>query len=438
VPGNGVEGGDLVSGVEVFSGWESPLDAGNFAVSSISHQLQKLKGFFTRKSRNSFATAGAAPGRVSSGCTSISAWPANTSGAVGTRSRLMRLDFLLEDLRRRPVEVVTAESLSSYPRPYIFYAVRNRHDAKSTGLKKTSSSLHAIFMFVWYTILAVVQKSPQGWFCDAACSQQNRTRAMMRLIKLIQKMKPVFTGIALLTVLSSCVNASPQDVSLSSQDAAVSPQEVSVSAQDWQEEFNIAARKLTHTGENGYFILKPGFQIILASKNEELIISVLDETKEINGVTTRVVEEREEKNGELYEISTNFFAIDQETGDVFYFGEEVDFYKGGNVVGHSGEWLAYENGNQPGLIMPGAPEVGMKYYQELAPGVAMDRAEVLSISETFNTPAGEFRNCLVTRESSALESARERKTYAPGIGLIQDESLKLVSYGYVEETSPQK
>ncbi len=253
----------------------------------------------------------------------------------------------------------------------------------------------------------------------------------MGLIELNQKMKPVFTSIALLTALSSCVNVSAQDVS-------VSPQDVSASAQDWQEEFNIAGRKLTHTGENEYFILKPGFQIILASKNEKLIISVLDETKEINGVTTRIVEEREEKNGELYEISTNFFAMDQETGDVFYFGEEVDFYKRGSIVGHSGAWLAYENGNQPGLIMPGTPEVGMKYYQELAPGVAMDRAEVITISEKFNTPAGGFENCLVTRESSALEPAKERKTYAPGIGLIQDESLKLVSYGYVGETSRQK
>jgi len=36
------------------------------------------------------------------------------------------------------------------------------------------------------------------------------------------------------------------------------------------------------------------------------------------------VEEREEVDGELKEISRNFFAICREHGDVFYFGEEVD------------------------------------------------------------------------------------------------------------------
>jgi hypothetical protein len=102
--------------------------------------------------------------------------------------------------------------------------------------------------------------------------------------------------------------------------------------------------------------------------------------------------------------------------------------------------MADEEGNNPGLIMPGKPEVGMKYYQELAPGKAMDRAEVVSLSETFETPAGNFDNCLKTKESTKIKiffffTPTEYKTYAPGIGLIQDGKMKLVSYGFVEETS---
>jgi hypothetical protein len=214
-------------------------------------------------------------------------------------------------------------------------------------------------------------------------------------------------------------------------------------AQEWKEHFDIDGRKLSDTGRSEYFILVPGFQIILESKKEKLTITVLDETKEINGIKTRVVEEREEKKGELFEISKNFFAVDQETGDVFYFGEEVDFYEEGEIVDHSGAWMAYENGNRPGLMMPGTPAVGMKYYQELAPGVAMDRAEVISISETFATPVGEFTNCLRTEESSKIKkllffTPKEYKTYAPGIGLIQDESMKLISYGYVENAGHPK
>jgi hypothetical protein len=199
----------------------------------------------------------------------------------------------------------------------------------------------------------------------------------------------------------------------------------------WQEEFDLANRKLSHTGEATYFILTPGFQLTLESAFETLVISVLDETREIGGFTVRVVEEREHRNGELSEISRNFFAIDLETGDVFYFGEEVDDYTQGKVSGHSGAWIAYDAGNRPGLILPGTPVVGMKYYQEIAPGVAMDRARVVSISETFSTVIGEFENCLLTQESSRINPAAiEYKTYCPGIGLVQDQSLVLTSYGY--------
>jgi len=209
--------------------------------------------------------------------------------------------------------------------------------------------------------------------------------------------------------------------------------------EDWQDEFNIADRKFSHTGESKYFILSPGFQTVLESPKVKLIITVLDETKEINGITTRVVEEREVKKGELYEVSNNFFAMDQETGDVFYFGENVDFYEKGKVVDHSGAWLAYQNGAKPGMIMPGTPKVGMQYYQELAQDTSMDRAEVLSISETIKIPAGEFKNCLKTEESSKIKpNKKENKFYAPGIGLVKNKALELTFYGYINDTNTSK
>jgi len=37
---------------------------------------------------------------------------------------------------------------------------------------------------------------------------------------------------------------------------------------------------------------------------------------------------------------------------------------------------------------PGAPKVGEKFYQEMAPKVAMDRVEILSVTEKVTVPAG--------------------------------------------------
>jgi hypothetical protein len=200
---------------------------------------------------------------------------------------------------------------------------------------------------------------------------------------------------------------------------------------EWQEEFDLSKRTLEPTGRNTYFVLEPGFQIVLEGKTEKVAITVLDETVQVMGVTTRVVEEREWKNGELAEVSRNFFAICTETKDVFYFGEEVDMYSSGTLVSHTGAWLAGKDRARPGMIMPGQPYVGQKHYQEIAPGAAMDRAEIVSLEETLETPAGVFDQCLKVHETTALNPLEsEFKTYAPSIGLIQDAGLLLTEYGF--------
>ncbi|HWS15731.1 MAG TPA: hypothetical protein VN450_06005 [Candidatus Methylomirabilis sp.] len=202
----------------------------------------------------------------------------------------------------------------------------------------------------------------------------------------------------------------------------------------WKEEFGIAKCNLLTTGRNPYFILEPGFQLVLEGGDTKLQITVLDQTKTVDGIVTRVVEEREWKDGKLYEVALNYFAICEQTKDVFYFGEDVDFYENGKVVKHDGSWLAGTNGNRAGLMMPGAPKVKMKYYQEIAPGVAMDRAEIVSLEESCKTPAGTFTGCMKVKEGSAIELfAKEYKYFAPGIGLVRDEDVRLIRHGFIKD-----
>jgi hypothetical protein len=80
-------------------------------------------------------------------------------------------------------------------------------------------------------------------------------------------------------------------------------------------------------------------------------------------------------------------------------------------------------------MMPGLPLLHARYYQEIAPGVAMDRAEVVSLSDSLSAPSGKMTGLLRTEETTPLEpGVREYKLYAPGIGLVRDGSLRLVSY----------
>ena len=121
------------------------------------------------------------------------------------------------------------------------------------------------------------------------------------------------------------------------------------------------------------------------------------------------------------EVSRNFFAICIETNSVFYFGEDVDIYEDGQVVSHEGAWRAFEDGNEPGLMMPGIVLLGASFYQEIAPEVALDRAIIIKMDAQLETPAGAFEDCLITFETTPLEPyAKDWKYYAPGIGLIKD------------------
>ena len=186
--------------------------------------------------------------------------------------------------------------------------------------------------------------------------------------------------------------------------------------------------EFSSTGGNRFFVLNPGHQIVLQNDEDKVIITVLDETVTVGDVETRVVEEREFEDGELKEVSRNFFAFCKKTGNVFYFGEDVDVYKDGKVVRHEGAWRADKPKSQAGVIMPGTILLGARHYQEIAPN-ALDRAEIIADDVTFKTPAGTFKNCLKVEETTGLNpKEKEFKTYAPGIGVIQDEDLLLTEW----------
>lgn len=210
---------------------------------------------------------------------------------------------------------------------------------------------------------------------------------------------------------------------------------------EFTESFFLETCRFVARGTNPYFILTPGYQLVLESEprgrrrgqHVVLTITVLHETLEVAGVTTRVVEEHETADGKLVEISRNFFALCEQNNSVIYFGEDVDIYDetGTVVVNHDGAWRAGVGGARPGVIMPGIALIGARYFQEVALGVALDRAEITGVSEVVKTPAGTFQGCLVTKETTPLERGKSFKSYAPGVGLIKDDDLVLTRSGFV-------
>jgi hypothetical protein len=196
--------------------------------------------------------------------------------------------------------------------------------------------------------------------------------------------------------------------------------------------------------DNSFFPLPAGQQWVYTGKEQGqslgLRITVLDATESFyrgrKTVTTRVVEEVEweDTNGDgvigadepLIEVSFNYFAQSQD-GTVCYFGEDVEIYEGGVVVSTEGSWRADAGNNAPGIFMPAEPEVGMSFEQEIAPGVAEDQATIVGTG-TVKVPAGTFAGAIKVRDFNPLDGSKGFKFYAPGVGLIVDGPLRLISF----------
>jgi len=148
--------------------------------------------------------------------------------------------------------------------------------------------------------------------------------------------------------------------------------------------------------------------------------TVLDETDTVAGVEVRTVEAKDYENGELTEITKDYYAQHKD-GAVYYFGERVDEYSSGQVVGHGGQWLAGEGQNQPGVFMPADPKVGDQFQQERAPGIAEDTSKVIVVDDTVDVPAETVSGCIKTEDYSPIDKATEFKFYCPDIGLMREE-----------------
>ena len=236
----------------------------------------------------------------------------------------------------------------------------------------------------------------------------------------MKKMKPTLSASA--AVLATLMVATPDAL-----------------AQGYTAEFPVSDCTFVNDGDdNAYWNLNPGYWSKLEGDDGgefvEIRVAVLNRTKRIvmlvDGefvvVDTRVIEEREWIDGTLVEVSENWFARCEETGDVYYFGEYVTNYPSGN---HDGSWEAGKNGAMPGVIMPGSFMIGARYFQEIAPNDdALDQGENVAMGLEVSVPAGDYEDCIMIKDTTPLElDANDFKVYCPGVGIVKDETIELTN-----------
>jgi hypothetical protein len=180
---------------------------------------------------------------------------------------------------------------------------------------------------------------------------------------------------------------------------------------------------------NRYFPLTAGRTLVYTGTKDGKpalnLVAPTSRTRVIDGVRTRVVEDRLYLDNLLQERTSDYYAQDR-CGSVWYFGEDTaELDRDGNVVSTEGTWHAGVDGAQPGVFMQAHPQVGRRFRQEWYQGHAEDVFKVVSRSAPVTVPYGSFRHALRTEETTALEpDVVDNKYYAVGIGEVAELSVR--------------
>jgi len=180
---------------------------------------------------------------------------------------------------------------------------------------------------------------------------------------------------------------------------------------------------------NPWFPLTPGRTLVYTGTKDGQkalnLVATTSRTKKIDGVTTRVVEDRLYLSNVLEERTSDYYAQDR-CGNVWYFGEDTaELDRHGNIVSTEGSFHAGVDGAQPGVFMQAHPQVGRKFRQEWYQGHAEDVFKVIDRSAPVTVPYGSFRHALRTAETNALEpTVLDNKYYVRGIGEVAELAVK--------------
>ena len=184
------------------------------------------------------------------------------------------------------------------------------------------------------------------------------------------------------------------------------------------------------TIDNKYFPMPVGREYTLEGTADrgggqlphQVIITVTDLTKIIDGVDTVVVWERDVNEGKLFETELAFFAQDDD-GNLWNLGEYPEEYNDkGKFLGAPSTWISGLSSAQGGIHVQGDPKPGTEsYLTGLAPEVNfIDGARVESVNRQACGRIGCFPNVLVIDEWNMTPGdGHQLKNYAPGVGILR-------------------
>lgn len=186
--------------------------------------------------------------------------------------------------------------------------------------------------------------------------------------------------------------------------------------------------------DNKWFPLVPGTQFVMEGHANrgggvlphQIVFTVTDLTKVINGVRTVVLWDVDTNHGVLAESELAFFAQDR-NGNVWTLGEYPEEFTNGTFSGAPSTWFSGIAHADAGVQVRAAPHVdSTEYLQGVGPEVNfLDCAKDVQTDQRTCVPTGCYQGVAVVDERGGLDptSGIQRKYYAPGVGGIQIEAV---------------
>ncbi len=245
----------------------------------------------------------------------------------------------------------------------------------------------------------------------------NRPSATRRLLILSLIFSGIVCGAIAVFFLSSRAGASPA---------------VDARSKYWETISRVDLKNLATIGKNPYFNLEPGYRLRYTNGEATRTLTVRRKTKVVEGVETRVVEEKEESHGQPTKVVWRYYALDKTTSALYCFGVHTQTYFQGRLLSNSG-WRSGKNGAMFTLVLPAEPKLGDTLLRNHSPGSPHRQEAILDVAEKVVTPAGSFINCVCTETKGRKQD--KVKIFAPGVGLVQDGPFTLVK---VVQTVPRR
>jgi hypothetical protein len=208
------------------------------------------------------------------------------------------------------------------------------------------------------------------------------------------------------------------------------------------------------TDNNKWLPLTPGTQYVLQGQANRgggflphtITFTVTDLTKKINGVNVRVLWDVDRNENIVQEAELSFFAED-ESRNIWLFGEYPEEYDFGLFKGAPLTWIAGTDGAEAGVQVPARPTLrGPSYIQGFAPSVGFfDCGKDFIKYDSLCVPVGCFGNVYATEEWNPddPQGGFQRKYYAPRVGNIsvgavndpEGETLVLAAINQLDEAA---